>query len=793
MIMVEGILKHSAVTNDTIHTDYLPLLPLHNIVVYPNVVVPLAITNPVLIRLVDRSISDYGKILVLATYRNEECEGKDKFYDIGTTAAIAKMLKMSDGSVRILVQGMMRVAIKDLVDTDGLPFARLLPLSSILKDPDQVEALKRTSADLFREIVSLNPNLADDLRDIVLQIMDGGKLADFIAANLNLEVEEKQSLLETLNVGLRLEMLIKILSSELKVLEFGSKIQEQVKDELSKDQREYFLREQLKVIKKELGEEDDLSAEVRKLEEDVRAADMPKEAVEMAERELSRIARMSPASQEYQVVRTYLDWLITLPWKTESEDNLDIDRARQILNEDHYDIEKVKERILEYLAVRILKPDARGPILCLSGPPGVGKTSLGRSIARALGREFVRLSLGGVRDEAEIRGHRRTYVGSLPGRIIQSMRKTKTRNPVFMLDEVDKLGNDFRGDPSSALLEVLDPEQNNSFSDHYLEVPFDLSRVMFITTANLLHTIPPALRDRMESIQLPGYMQEEKFHIARKFLIPKQLEEKGLTKADVLIQPGAVRSIIENYTREAGVRNLEREIGSVLRKVVVKKVSGRIKTATIRKEDLVELLGPPKYISETAIRKNEVGIATGLGWTAAGGTLLFVEATRMKGTGKPIQLTGHLGNVLKESCLAAISYLRAKSSELDVSEEFFVNNDIHIHIPEGATPKDGPSAGVAVVTALASLITDTPVRKDVSMTGEITLTGKVLPVGGIREKILAARRAGIKTVVIPARNVDDLVDIPPDLLKGIKVIPVDSVDDVLTYTLKGKTRGAVKK
>jgi len=581
--MEEGIIRHNSVVDNTVHHDYLPLLPLHNIVVYPNVVVPLAITNPVLIRLIDQSISDYGKLLVLATYKNEESKGKDKFYDIGTTAAIAKMLKMSDGSVRILVQGMTRVAIKDLVDTDGLPFARLLPLSSVLKDPDQVEALKRTSADLFREIVSLNPNLADDLRDIVLQIVDGGKLADFIAANLNLEVEEKQSLLETLNVGLRLEMLIKILSSELKVLEFGSKIQERVKDELSKDQREYFLREQLKVIKKELGEEDETGAEVKRLEEEIRAADMPEEAVEMAERELSRLARMAPASQEYQVVRTYLDWLITLPWNTESEDNLDIDRARQILNEDHYDIEKVKERILEYLAVRILKPDARGPILCFSGPPGVGKTSLGRSIARALGREFVRLSLGGVRDEAEIRGHRRTYVGSLPGRIIQSMRKTKTRNPVFMLDEVDKLGNDFRGDPSSALLEVLDPEQNNAFSDHYLEVPFDLSRVMFITTANLLHPIIPALRDRMETIQLPGYMQEEKYQIARKFLIPKQLKEKGLTKADALLHPGAVRGIISNYTREAGVRNLEREIGSVLRKVVVKKVSGTKKATRVKK------------------------------------------------------------------------------------------------------------------------------------------------------------------------------------------------------------------
>ncbi|MFQ6104968.1 MAG: endopeptidase La [Candidatus Glassbacteria bacterium] len=578
------------------------------------------------------------------------------------------------------------------------------------------------------------------------------------------------------------------LSSELKVLELGTQIQEQVKDELSKDQREYFLREQLKVIKKELGEEDDLQAEIKRLEEEVKAAEMTAEANEMAERELTRMARMSPASQEYHVTRTYLDWLISLPWKRETEDNLDIERARRILNEDHYDIEKVKERILEYLAVRILKPDARGPILCFVGPPGVGKTSLGRSIARALGREFIRLSLGGVRDEAEIRGHRRTYVGSLPGRIIQSMRRIKTKNPVFMLDEVDKLGSDFRGDPSSALLEVLDPEQNNSFSDHYLEVSFDLSRVMFITTANLLFPIPPALQDRMETIELPGYMHEEKYQIARKFLIPKQLSEKGLTRSDVSFDRGALKCIITNYTREAGVRNLEREIGSVLRKIAVKKISGRRKPKCIKKTNLLELLGPPRFVSDTARRKDEVGIATGLGWTSAGGTLLFVEATKMRGTGKPIQLTGQLGSVLKESCLAAVSYLRSRSTELAIPEELFATHDFHVHIPEGATPKDGPSAGVAVVAALASLFMNLPVRKDVSMTGEITLTGKVLPVGGIKEKIMAAKRAGIKTVLLPTKNLDDLVDLPSELLKNMKIIPADNIDDILSHTLLKKAR-----
>jgi ATP-dependent Lon protease len=791
--MEERIQSTDLTSEDTLLPEYLPLLPLHRIVVYPNVVVPLAVTNPVLIRLVDESIANYSKLLVLATRREEDSEN-ERFYDVGTTAAIAKMLKMSDGSVRILVQGMVRVAVREAVESKGLPFAKVRALSSVLTDPERVEALKRTAVNLFRQVVNLSPNLPDDLSDIVLRIMDGGKLADFIAANLNLEVEEKQALLETLNVHLRLEMLVKILSSELKVLEFGSKIQEQVKSELSKDQREYFLREQLKVIRRELGEEDEAQAEVRRLEAEVEAAKMPQEAAEMAQRELARMARMSPAAQEYHVARTYIDWLVSLPWNRESEDNLDIERARRSLDDDHYDIEKVKERILEYLAVRILKPDAKGPILCFVGPPGVGKTSLGRSIAGSLGREFVRLSLGGVRDEAEIRGHRRTYVGSLPGRIIQSMRRVKTRNPIFMLDEVDKLGSDFRGDPAAALLEVLDPEQNGAFSDHYLEVPFDLSRVMFITTANLLYPIPPALQDRMETIEIPGYLHEEKYQIARKFLIPKQMSEKGLTKDDVTLRDGAVSGIITDYTREAGVRNLEREIGRVLRKVAVRKVSGARMPVTLKRSDLADFLGPPKYFHETANRTHEVGVATGLGWSAAGGTLLFVEATAMKGSGKPIQLTGQLGNVLKESCFAAVSYLRSRSLTLRIPQDFFSQHDIHIHIPEGATPKDGPSAGVAVVASLASLITRVPVRRDVSMTGEITLTGKVLPVGGIKEKVMAAKRAGITTVLLPEKNIDDLGDIPAGLLGKMKIIPVTTIEEVLSGALLlNKTRRIKKK
>ncbi len=786
---MEGSISTDSLSiNTTVLPDYLPLLPLHNIVIYPHVVVPLAVTNPDLIRLIDESIANYGKLMVLATQREDEKSEKDRFYEVGTSAAIVKMLKMSDGSVRILVQGMMRVALREVVDDGGLRFARLKPLASRSGDSDQVEALKRTSTDLFTEIVTLNPNMSDDLSEVVPRIIDGGKLSDFIAANLNLGVEEKQALLETLDVSLRLEMLIRILSSELKVLEFGSKLQQQVRDELSKDQREYYLREQLKVIKRELGEEDEAQAELKRLESEVKAAGMPPEALEMTERELGRMSSMSPAAQEYHVARTYLDWLISLPWQNETEDHLDIERARRILNEDHYGIEKVKERILEYLAVRSLKRDARGPILCFAGPPGVGKTSLGRSIARALGREFVRLSVGGVRDEAEIRGHRRTYVGSLPGRIIQSMRRVKKRNPVFMLDEIDKLGSDFRGDPSAALLEVLDPEQNHQFSDHYLEVPFDLSRVMFITTANLLHPIPPALLDRMETIHLPGYMHEEKYQIARKFLLPKQLEEKGLRKSDVRFHPGALNTIISDYTREAGVRNLEREIGSVLRKVAMKKVTGRKRALSLKSSDIGELLGPPRYVPETARRRNEVGIATGLGWSAAGGSLLFVEVTAMKGAGKTLQLTGRLGSILKESCLAGVSYLRTRSQELEIPETFFARHDIHIHIPEGATPKDGPSAGVAVVTAIASLIRGTPVRKDVAMTGEITLTGKVLPVGGIKEKVMAAKRAGIKNVLLPAKNTDDLRDIPAKFLKTLKITPVETIDDVISQALVDRSR-----
>jgi ATP-dependent Lon protease len=521
---------------------------------------------------------------------------------------------------------------------------------------------------------------------------------------------------------------------------------------------------------------------------------MPQEAAEMAKRELSRMARMSLAAQEYHVARTYIDWLISLPWHVESKDNLDIERARRILDEDHYDIEKVKERILEYLAVRILNPDAKGPILCLVGPPGVGKTSLGKSIARSLGREFVRLSLGGVRDEAEIRGHRRTYVGSMPGRIIQSMRRVKTRNPIFMLDEVDKLGSDFRGDPGAALLEVLDPEQNGSFSDHYLEVAFDLSRVMFITTANLLHPIPPALQDRMETIELAGYLQEEKYQIAKRFLIPKQMTEKGLGRSDVSFRDGILDGLINDYTREAGVRGLEREIGRVLSKIAVRKVSGARMPIALTRELLPDLLGPSRYFQETANRSDEVGIATGLGWSAVGGTVLFVEATAMKGSGRPIQLTGQLGNVLKESCFAAVSYLRSRSLALRIPEDFFTHHDIHIHIPEGATPKDGPSAGVAVVASLASLITGIPVRRDVSMTGEITLTGKVLPVGGIKEKVMAAKRAGITTVLLPEKNMDDLGDIPAGLLRKLKIVPVTTIEEVLSGALlKNRTRKTRRK
>jgi ATP-dependent Lon protease len=647
----------------------------------------------------------------------------------------------------------------------------------------EIDALQANLVSQFSKFVSLVPYLPDELQMMAMQVRDPGRLSDLVASYLKIAIEELQDLLSTLEVRQRLEKLIVILGREIELLELGHKIQSQVQTELNKNQREYFLRQQLKAIQKELGETDGRSAEIDDLEKKIESANMPEEARKAADKELERLRMIPPESAEHTVVRTYLDWLVSLPWCVSTEDNLDIAHARAVLDEDHYDLEKVKERILEFLAVRKLKRDTKGPILCFVGPPGTGKTSLGRSIARALGRKFVRLSLGGIRDEAEIRGHRRTYIGSLPGRIIQGLRNAGSNNPLFILDEVDKLGADFRGDPASALLEVLDPEQNSTFVDHYLDVPFDLSRVLFLTTANILDTIPHALRDRMEVLELPGYTEEEKLHIVDRHLVPKQLTENGLGGQAIEFTHEAVAEIIRSYAREAGVRNLEREIARICRKIARSITEGEAPPERITLPLLQGYLGAPKFFSEVAERTNEPGVATGLAWTPSGGDIIFIESTRMNGQ-KGLTLTGSLGDVMKESAQAALSYIRTRAEGLGIAPDFYDRSDIHVHVPAGAIPKDGPSAGVTIAASLASLMTGRPVRSDVAMTGEITLRGKVLPVGGIKEKVLAARRAGIHTVALPRRNEHDLDDIPAELRNEMEIIFVDTVDDVLSQVLR---------
>ncbi|MDW7988368.1 MAG: endopeptidase La, partial [candidate division WOR-3 bacterium] len=655
--------------------------------------------------------------------------------------------------------------------------ANVSPIAEEEKQDITTEAMKRNIISMFQKLVELSQYLPDELATVAMNIESVSRLGDFIAFHINIPVQEKQRLLEIADPTERLNQLAPLLNKEISILELSEKIRERVRGELDKSQRDYVLREQLKAIQKELGETDDFMAEINALREKIEKAQMPAEVKEVAQKELNRLSRMTPQAAEYSVVRTYLDWLITLPWAVSTEDNLDIKRAQKILDEDHYNLEKVKERILEYLSVKKLRKDSKGPILCFVGPPGVGKTSLGRSIARALGRKFVRFSLGGIRDEAEIRGHRRTYVGALPGRIIQGIRNAGTNNPVFMLDEIDKIGSDFRGDPSSALLEVLDPEQNYAFSDHYLEVPFDLSKVMFITTANMTDTIIPALRDRLEIIEIPGYIDEEKLLIAKQFLIPRQLKEAGLTKKDVRFTNKAITKIINEYTREAGVRNLERELGSVIRKVARAYAEGKKKSVLITEKNLAKYLGPPKFFSEVAQRQGVAGVSTGLAVTPYGGEILFIEATRMKGQ-KGLLLTGSLGEVMKESAQAALSFIRSKAKEFGIDEDFFTNSDIHIHVPAGATPKDGPSAGVAISAALLSLLKNEPIDPRIAMTGEITLTGRVLPVGGIKEKIIAANRAGIKTVILPFENKKDLIEIPDKVKKNLVFKFVKSIKDV---------------
>ncbi|MDA3936451.1 MAG: endopeptidase La, partial [Actinomycetota bacterium] len=713
-------------------------------------------------------------------------------YDVGCVASIMQEMKLPDGTAKALVEGQKRIRIKEYIQTEPYLLVRV----ELIDEPSEVdaetEALMRALISDFEKASDLGKPIPQEVLLAATNIEEPGRLADFVAFHLSLKIEEKQQILEALDPMSRLERTAKFLRKELEILELGSKIQDRVKDQMSKSQREYFLREQLKAIQQELGHLDEVTAEVEEYREKIAQATMPEVVEGKALKELGRLEKMPPAGAETSVIRTYLDWLIGLPWNTESEEKLDLITAQAILDEDHYGLEKVKERVLEYLAVHKLTEHMRGPILCFVGPPGVGKTSIGKSIARSLGREFIRISLGGVRDEAEIRGHRRTYVGALPGRIIQSISQSGTKNPVFMMDEIDKVGADFRGDPTSALLEVLDPEQNNAFQDHYLEAPFDLSDVMFITTANLLDPIPPALRDRMEVIHFPGYTEDEKTHIAFRYLIPKQIREHGLTPGKLEIAEDAVREIVRRYTREAGVRGLERTVAMICRQVARKVVEGKKGKTRVTQRTLHKYLGPPKYSFGLAEEKDEIGTVTGLVWTPVGGDVIFIEATRMKGKGNLI-LTGQLGDVMRESAQAAVSYIRTRTHELDVPEDFQENYDLHIHVPAAAIPKDGPSAGITMATAIASALMDCPVRRDIAMTGEITLRGRVLPIGGLKEKLLAAHRAGIRMALIPKDNVRDLDLLPEHVRDDLEIVPVESMDDVLARALVRDCRPKLKK
>lgn len=756
----------------------LPILPLRGSVLFPHVILPILVGQEKTIRLVEEAVIG-NRIIGVVALKNREVEDPrpEDFFPVGTAAVIAKMIKLPDGTISIMAQGLDRIRLAQFTHTEPY-FRATIELQPDLGERDkEVEALVVNLRRLFQQVVELSPHLPTELAILALNIEEGGTLADMIASNLNIAVEEKQEILQLTEIKPRLRRVTEILTEQLEALELSQKIQTQVRAGMDKAQREYYLREQLKAIQQELGEGDERTQEAEELRKRIEETPLPDEVREAAMRELARFARMPPAAAEYSVVRTYLDWILELPWLKGTEDRLDIPAAEQILNQDHYDLDKVKKRILEYLAVRKLKKDMKGPILCFVGPPGVGKTSLGHSIASALGRKFIRMSLGGIRDEAEIRGHRRTYVGALPGRIVQGIRKAGSNNPVFMLDEVDKIGADFRGDPSSALLEVLDPEQNVSFSDHYLELAFDLSRVMFIATANILDPVPPALRDRMEVLELPGYTESEKLHIAKRYLIPKELDAHGLAAAQLTITDDALRKIINAYTREAGVRNLEREIAAICRAVAKQVSEGRIDPATITEEGLRALLGPVKFFSEVAERTAQPGVAIGLAWTPTGGDIIFVEATKMPGKGNLI-LTGSLGEVMKESAEAALSAIRSRSQELGLPEDFFLKQDIHVHVPAGAIPKDGPSAGVTMYTALLSLVRGRPVRSGVGMTGEITLRGQVLQVGGIKEKTLAAKRAGLKAILLPERNAKDLDDIPEEVREGLEFKFISSADEI---------------
>jgi ATP-dependent Lon protease len=764
--------------------ETLPLLPVRDLVVYPFMILPLFVGRETSIKAVEESLNNTDRLILLASQKDITAESPtpSEIYETGTVAMIMRMRKLPDGRIKILIQGLAKARIKEFVSTE--PFyqvkAERIEAQAVTAEPATIEALTRTVKENLEKVISLGKVLSPDILMVLEDIQDPGRLADLVASNLNLKVSEAQTVLEIIDTVERLGHINQILVKELDVLIQQSKIKS--KDDGAKNQKEFFLREQIKAMKQELHDDSDKNDEFAEIRERLHAKGLPAEAEKESIKQLGRLERMHPDSSEASILRSYLEWIVDLPWSEESKEVTDLQFAKDVLDEDHFDLEKIKERILEYLAVRSLKGGiAKGPILCFSGPPGVGKTSLGKSIAKATGREFVRISLGGVKDESEIRGHRRTYVGAMPGRFIQAMKQCKTVNPIILLDEIDKLGSDFKGDPASAMLEVLDPEQNCTFRDNYLNMNYDLSKVMFIATANVLEQIPGPLRDRMEIINLAGYTQEEKIQISKKYLIPKQMDEHGITEDHIEFTDEGVESVISGYTREAGLRNLERQVGALCRKVAKKIASGHHGKTHIFSSTVEELLGPPLYTREDSNEYDEIGVATGLAWTAAGGEILHIEATKMKGRG--ITLTGQLGDVMKESAHAALGFIRSHAQELGIDEKFFEENEIHIHLPAGAIPKDGPSAGITLATVITSLLTGTYVSKDIAMTGEITLTGKVLPVGGIKEKALAAMRAGIETIIIPWKNQKDLLEIPTQYRKKLNFIPVKNIQEVLTIAL----------
>lgn len=784
-------------TNDEqlVIPDSLPLLPVRDVVIFPFMIVPLFVGRERSINAVDYALTK-DRLIFTATQKDitkEDPEPED-LYTSGTVCMIMRMLKLPDGRVKILVQGLSRAKIDKFIQTKpsyNVSITKLNETAAVTLTLE-VEALMRNVKEQLEKLSSLGKVIFQEVMMVLDNIQDPGRMADLVAANLGLKIDEAQSVLETLDPVKRLERVSEYLVKELQVAQMQVKIQSQAKEEMDKTQREYYLREQMRAIKNELGDIEEAAEEMEEFREKIKKAKMPPDVEKEALKQADRLEMMHPDAAEAALIRTYLEWLVDLPWSKQTKDTIDLNKAKKVLDTDHYNLEKIKERILEYLAVRKLQKKTKGPILCFVGPPGVGKTSLGRSIARAMGRKFVRISLGGIKDEAEIRGHRRTYVGALPGRIIQGIKQAGTVNPVFMMDEIDKIGMDFRGDPSSALLEVLDPEQNYAFSDHYLNLPFDLSKVMFITTANMTDPIPEPLLDRMEVIELPGYTEEEKLEIARKFIVPRQIQEHGLSKKNMSLQPETIKNIITGYTREAGLRNLEREVAALCRKVARKVASGKTKQVVITPKTLPEYLGVSKFIPEAEQETDEVGVATGLAWTPVGGEILHIEATIMQGKGQ-LTLTGHLGDVMKESAHAALSYARARAKKFNLSPDFYKDLDIHIHVPSGAIPKDGPSAGITMASALISALTQTPISKDIAMTGEITLRGRVLPVGGIKDKCLAALRAKIFDIIIPERNKKDLEEIPKDIRKKLNFIPVKHMDEVLKIIFKKNAAAPPKK